>query len=137
MMGAGRRLAVIAKLSLVHGVRWDYGVGLAPVLPTRVLSEAEKHEVAEANVRHLSDPKWSTWSWQRGAVRGLRRANAEFEGFQAVRDEVSKTVLEGTRSEVLVEMLRRDLDADPVFAEVAAATDSHEIRRVLANRIGS
>lgn len=135
MMGAGRRLAVIAKLSLVHGVRWDYGVALDPVLPTRVLSESEKHEVAEANVRHLSDPKWSTWSWQRGAVRGLRRANAEFEGFQAVREEVAVTVLEGTRSEVMVEMLRRDLDADPVFAEVAAAADASEIRAALARNI--
>lgn len=134
-MGAGRRLAAIAKLSLVHGVRWDYGVALDPVLPTRRLSEAEKHEVAQANVRHLSDPKWSSAMWQNGAIRGLRRANAEFEGFQAAREAVAVTVLEGTRSEVMVEMLRRDLDAHPAFTEVAAAVDSSDIRAALARAI--
>lgn len=131
-----RRLATIAKLSLVHGVRWDYGKSLDPVLPTRALSEAEKHAVAQENVRHLSDPKWSSWPWQQGAIRGLRRANQEFEGFQAARAEVGVKVLEGTRSEVMVEMLRRDLDANPVFAEVAAANDSSEIREALASRVG-
>lgn len=131
-----RRLATIAKLSLAHGVRWDYGESLDPTLPTRVLTEAEKHAVAEENVRHLSDPKWASWSWQQGAIRGLRRANQEFEAFQAVREEVAVTVLEGTRSEVLVEMLRRGLEAHPVYAEVAAATDSREISDALSRRVG-
>lgn len=131
-MGTRRRIAVIAKLSLVHGVQWDYSESLDPVLPTRVLSAVEKHKVAEANVFHLSDPKWSSWRWQRGAIRGLRRANREFEGFQSAREEVSVTVLEGTRSEALVELLRLDLDADPVFAEVAAASDSRTLRESLS-----
>lgn len=134
MSAVERRLAAIAKLSLKHGVRWRYGESLDPVLPTRVLSEVEKHAIAEENIRHLSEPYWSKPLWHRRAIRGLRRANAEFEGFQAVRDEVAVTVLEGTRSEVMVEMLRRDLDADPVFAEVAAATDSREIREALTRR---
>lgn len=34
----------------------------------------------------------------------------------------------GTRSEALVEMLRRGLDADPAYTGVAGATDSREIR---------
>lgn len=131
MSAVERRLATIAKLSLKHGVRWDYGENLDPVLPTRVLSEVEKHAIAQGNVRHLSEPYWSKLLWHRRAIRGLRRANIEFEAFQAVREEVAAMVLEGTRSEVLVEMLRRGLDADPVYAEVAAAKDSREIRALI------
>lgn len=131
MSAVERRLAAIAKLSLKHGVRWNYSESLDPVLPTRVLSEVEKHAIAQGNVRHLSEPYWSKLLWHRRAIRGLRRANIEFEAFQAVREEVRVKVLEGTRSAALVELLRRDLDADPVFVEVAAATDSREIRDAL------
>lgn len=129
-MSGARRLATIAKLSLVHGIRPDFTESLNPVLPKRPFSDAEKHEAAERAVHHMSDPTWATPKWQRIAIRELRAANERYAAVEAARVDISVKVLETVRSEALVELLRRDLDADPLFAKVAAAVDSEEIRAI-------
>lgn len=131
-MSGARRLATIAKLSLVHGIRPDLSESLNPVFPKHLLSDTEKHEAAERAVRHMSDPTWSTRRWQRIAIRELRAANERYAAIEAARADISAKVLETVRSEALVELLRRDLDADPLLAEVAGAVDSGEIRAVMS-----
>lgn len=125
------RLALIAKLSLEHGV---YLEGLRTVLPSRTLSEVERHAVAEKNVNLMSGSTYSRPSWQRKAIKYLREANRRCAAIEAARADIAAKVLETTRSAALVELLRRGLDADPVFAEIAAATDSWEIRAFLCRR---
>lgn len=70
--------------------------------------------------------------WLADGVRALQQANRAYAAREALLTVVRSDALEVERSEALVALLRRDLDAHPMFTRVAAAESVEEIRAALA-----
>lgn len=123
-----RRLArELATLSFEYGVVLTHGsTGVRGVLPEHPLSLVERQEVMEKNMAAFSG------GWLPEGVRALQQANRAYAAREALLTVVRSDALEVERSEALVALLRRDLDAHPMFTRVAAAESVEEIRAALA-----
>lgn len=123
-----RRLArELATLSFKFGVVLTHGNGaVRGILPEHPLSLVEREEVMEKNMAAFSG------GWLLNGVHALRKANRAYAAREALLTVVRSDALEVERSEALVALLRRDLDAHPMFARVAAAETVEEIRAALA-----
>lgn len=125
-----RRLAYeLATLSFEFGITLKFNPGtgtLQGVFPERPLSLVEREAVMEKNLAAFSG------GWVLNGVRALRKANRSYAAREALLTVVRSDALEVERSEALVALLRRDLDAHPMFTRVAAAESVDEIRAALA-----
>lgn len=125
-----RRLArELATLSFEFGITLKFNPGtgtLQGVLPERPLSLVEREAVMEKNLAAFSG------GWVSNGVRALRKANRSYAAREVLLTVVRSDALEVERSEALVALLRRDLDAHPMFTRVAAAESVDEIRAALA-----
>lgn len=122
-----RRLArELATLSFEFGVVLTHGsTGVRGVLPEHPMSLVEREEVMEKNMAAFSG------GWLPSGVRALQQANHAYAAREALLTMVRSDALEVERSEALVALLRRDLDAHPMFTRVAAAETVEEIRAAL------
>lgn len=119
----------VAELSFKYGVtlKFNSGMGMVVgVLPERPLSFVEREAAMEANLTEFSG------GWLLKALAALRKANRLYEARETLLTVMHSDALEVERSEALVSLLRRGLDAHPLFAQVAAAEDVATIRAALA-----
>lgn len=122
-----RRLArELALLSFEFGITLNTEWRMEPVYPERPLSLVEREEAMEKNMAALSG------AWLPQAVSALRAANRTYAAREALLTVMRSDALEVERSEALVALLRRDLDAHPMFTRVAGAESVEEIRSALA-----
>lgn len=118
----------LAHLSFKYGVTLTEFRGPSARLPERALSPEERQGVMEANIAEFGNS-----SHQSGqAVEVLRRANRDYESREALLTVMRSDALEVERSAALVALLRRGLDAHPLFTRIAGAEDVAEIRGALA-----
>lgn len=118
-----RRLAL---MSFKYGVTLKLVRGVKSVLPERPLSLAEREEAMEKNMARYSG------GWLVYGLFSLYKANRVYAAREALLTVMRSDALEVERSEALVSLLRRDLDAHPLFTKVAAAEDVAAIRAALA-----
>lgn len=116
----------LAEWSFKYGVTLTHTNGaVRGLLPERPLSFVEREAVMEANLAEFSG------GWLHQGVIALDKANRLYESREALLTAMRSDALEVERSEALVSLLRRGLDAHPLFTQVAAAEDVATIRAAL------
>lgn len=118
----------LAHLSFKYGVTLTEFRGPAAHLPERTLAPEERQAVMEANIAAFGNSS----HWSARAVSVLRQANRDYEAREALLTVMRSDALEVERSAALVALLRRGLDAHPLFTRIAGAEDVAEIRGALA-----
>lgn len=117
----------LAESSFKYGVTLKHNNGtVIGILPERALSFVERQAAMEANLAEFSG------GWLHLGLIALDRANRLYEARETLLTVMHSDALEVERSEALVSLLRRGLDAHPLFTQVAAAEDVATIRSALA-----
>ena len=125
-----RKLRELSTLVLKHGV----GVERKPLryyepsLPKTPYTSQQKVDKAEALVSAFATAPLLLPE----AIRAVRRGNTLYEARETVLSELRATSFEAERGEAMVGLLNRGLDAHPIFAELAAAQNTAEVRSIMS-----
>lgn len=118
----------LAYLSFKHGIAISMFRGPKACLPDEPLSPEERQAVMEENISLVGGNTRDS----RAAVVELRRANRDYEVRESLLTSMRSDALEVERGEALVALLRRGLDAHPMFTRIAGAESVDEIRDALS-----